>query len=302
MTGSERHAFLVLAHRDQQLLEVLLSLLDHSANDIYLHVDRRSTSLDLDRLGGLVRRADLVCIRRRPVHWGAFSMVEAELSLLGTASRDPHAYYHLISGADLPLVDQDTLRAYFHAHQGREFIHYAGEAQDRSSEHRVTRRHLFARRGGPARSQVPMAAAMDRVWSKVQAVGNVDQVRRSGATPRKGSQWFSITHELARYVVDHEPWIRRTFRHSVIPDEFFLQTLVSCSPFADRLFSDRDDDDHWACARKIDWRRGSPYTWRISDLPELRDAARTGHVFARKFDSDVDPEVIQAVREGLDRG
>lgn len=37
-----KHAFLIIAHNEYPILEVLLSMLDDERNDIYLHIDKRA--------------------------------------------------------------------------------------------------------------------------------------------------------------------------------------------------------------------------------------------------------------------
>lgn len=41
-----KHAYLIMAHAEPELLTVLLSMLDDSRNDIFLHVDKKSALLD----------------------------------------------------------------------------------------------------------------------------------------------------------------------------------------------------------------------------------------------------------------
>lgn len=38
-----KHAFLIIAHNEYPVLEVLLSMLDDERNDIYLHIDKYRT-------------------------------------------------------------------------------------------------------------------------------------------------------------------------------------------------------------------------------------------------------------------
>ena len=40
-----KHAFLIIAHNEYPILEVLLSMLDDERNDIYLHIDKRAVGL-----------------------------------------------------------------------------------------------------------------------------------------------------------------------------------------------------------------------------------------------------------------
>lgn len=39
-----KHAFLIIAHNEYPILEVLLSMLDDERNDIYLHIYRQTSS------------------------------------------------------------------------------------------------------------------------------------------------------------------------------------------------------------------------------------------------------------------
>jgi hypothetical protein len=121
----------------------------------------------------------------------------------------------------------------------------------------------------------------------------------ASCTPMKGAQWFSITDSAASFLLEAEPWIRRKFRGSVCGDEFFVQTIMWDSKFRANLYSDAVDDDYRGCARKIDWQRGYPYTWRSEDLPELLGAPTQGFPFARRFDSSVDAAVFDGIFERL---
>jgi hypothetical protein len=43
---------------------------------------------------------------------GAYSQVRCELELLEAAVKDYHDYYHLLSGADLPIKSQDQIHKF----------------------------------------------------------------------------------------------------------------------------------------------------------------------------------------------
>ncbi|NLC18426.1 MAG: hypothetical protein GX757_04270 [Clostridiales bacterium] len=86
---------------------------------------------------------------------------------------------------------------------------------------------------------------------------------------------FSITHQLAKYIISKESWIRETFKYTTCADEIFLQTIAYNSGFASNIINDN--------LRFIDWKRGSnssPYIFRISDYNELINSKS---LFARKF-------------------
>lgn len=60
----------------------------------------------------------------------------------------------------------------------------------------------------------------------------------------------------------------------------FLQTVLWNSPFREKIW-DLSDEYH-SCMRKIDWKRGKPYTWKLEDFSELVDSPA---FFGRKFSS-----------------
>lgn len=103
-----KHAYLIIVHNEYSVLETLLSMIDDERNDIYLHIDRRSTEL--------YKRACLLCTQkarlfllptRNKVYWGDISQVETEYLLLETAAKhSTYDYYHLLSGVDLPIQTQ----------------------------------------------------------------------------------------------------------------------------------------------------------------------------------------------------
>ena len=40
-----KHAYLIIAHSEYPILQILLSMLDEYGNDVYLHIDKRAKVL-----------------------------------------------------------------------------------------------------------------------------------------------------------------------------------------------------------------------------------------------------------------
>ena len=117
-----RHAYLIMCHQNYQQLCRLLKLLDDERNDIYLHIDRKSKDVPYEMIRNSLCHANLHFTKRMSVTWGSDSMIWCTLLLLKEAVKTEHAYYHLISGVDLPLKTQDEIHDFFHEHEGKEFI------------------------------------------------------------------------------------------------------------------------------------------------------------------------------------
>jgi len=287
-----------MAHQQQELLETLLELLDHERIEIFLHADKKWRDFDETSARSRLKKSKLTVLSERlDVQWGADSQIWCELALLRAAvSAGTHDYYHLISGADLPLKPPAEILAFFDAHAGKEFLQFDLPEKMPSYVSRFRYFHLFQSRFGwkLSRRKNPVAACANFAALAVQKILGSDRTRREKRIFAKGAQWFSITQALSEYVLSEETWIRRTFRATFCCDEIFLHTLVANSPFRDALFRTEFDNSQESYMRLIDWKRGGPYTFRVSDFDEL---ANSPMLFARKFSTDVDSKIIQMLRE-----
>lgn len=79
-----KHAYLILAHSDFEILERLLRAIDDERNDIYIHFDRKVTRCPECRIShaGLIILAERIDVR-----WGDVSVVRAEYALFDEAYR-----------------------------------------------------------------------------------------------------------------------------------------------------------------------------------------------------------------------
>ena len=118
------HAYLVAAHHQMQLLQILLHLIDDERNEIYLHVDKKCKEFKEEEFRQTVKKAKIHFIERRSVTWGGYSQIQLELDLLKEATNTYHDYYHLISGVDLPLKSQNEIYNFFEIHKGMQFVSY----------------------------------------------------------------------------------------------------------------------------------------------------------------------------------
>ena len=80
-----KHAFLIIAHNEYPVLEVLLSMLDDERNDIYLHIDKRATELFQQIKKVKMQKAGFYLIENPiKVYWGDISQVQVEYLLFET--------------------------------------------------------------------------------------------------------------------------------------------------------------------------------------------------------------------------
>jgi len=280
MQGTGRHAYMIVAHNQFPLLQKLLKLLDDPRNDIFVHVDKKAT-VDLDALRGAVRVSKLTFVKRISVHWGRFSMIRCELSLMREAAKGEYRYYHLLSGSDLPLRTQDEIHAFFEEHDGTEFLSVGSPdlPKNKSRIQYYYALHEWIGRRGDGTSRG--LRFINRFFIGAQQLLRIDRTRKLPVAVYKGTNWFSITDGLVRHVLSREAFIRKHFNMSWCADELFVQTVAMDSPFRDRIDSD--------VRRFMIWQKLGPRALRLADYDAMRES---GALWARKFDEKLDPEIV----------
>lgn len=285
----KKHAYLIMAHTQPELLKKLLMLLDDERNDIYLHIDSKAKDFPMEEAAAVVTKAKCIFTERTNVKWGSYSQIHCEMVLLKEAVKSEHAYYHLLSGMDLPIKSQNEIHSFFEAYEGLEFVDEDLPQINEAALSRVRYSHRFY---GKAGSVKDVFGALE---TKGQQLLGVDRTKKySDIIFQKGRNWFSITHGLAKLVIEKENWIREVFGQSVCGDELFLQTVARNSPFAKKICNPNTMPEI-PDTRYIDWKRGSnnnPYIFREGDYEELKNA---GGLFARKFDLNVDKKIVDKI-------
>ena len=266
-------------------------MLDDERNDIYLHIDHRSMEL-YEKIHSLqMQRANLhILSTRNKVYWGDLSQVETEYLLLETASaKESYSYYHLLSGTDLPIQTQDYIHSFFQINAGKEFVEYwSGNRHQKDLKRKISRYYFFTKHLKRNNSKWHVITApCHNLALIVQKMIHFD--RKQEVEFRKGSQWFSITHNFCLYLLEKKPFVLRRFRYTLCPDEIFVQTLLWNSSFKKNIYN--IEDNNIGSMRLIDWNRGDPYTWKIQDYTEL---VNSNKLFARKFSSQ-EEELIKLI-------
>ena len=284
-----KHAYLILAHGSYALLQRLVSAIDDERNDIFIHIDRKQT--ELPRLQVKHSRLFLLDRERVSVFWGDVSVVAAEFALMASAYKQgEYAYYHLLSGVDLPLKSQNEIHEFFETHQGKEFIgFYDGADLSVSLVRKVQRYHLFAQdfRGS---GLVFLAKRIARALA-IRAQELLGIKRHTNIRFAKGTQWWSLTGALSESLLSKQDEILSLYKHTFCADEIAIQTYVYNSPFMAQVFA--PEDEAKSSLRHIGWRDGALYDWTRADYEDLK---RSLALFARKFNEE-DPDFLDSIIE-----
>ena len=290
---NNKHAYLIVAHNNFNILKKLLQILDNENNDIFLHIDKKIKKIDISNLKKDVGKSEIFIYNEISVNWAAYSQTEVEIFLLDKAIKnDNYAYYHLLSGVDFPIKSQKFIHDFFEKNYGKEFVHFAYNDVPIKIKEKVQYNNIFLDNKYYRKSNC--IRCINKLLVILQKKLKIK--KNKNLKIMTGANWFSITNELACYIVENRIQIRKTFKGTMNSDEFFIQTLIQNTDFVKKLYINNYNDDYHSCMRCIDWTRGRPYIYNKDDFSQL---INSDYLFARKFDENVDYEIIELLFEYL---
>lgn len=307
----KKHAYLIMAHGSYEQLGFLISLLDHDKNDIFLHIDKKSTFSEHDqqKLQEKVEKSRLIFVPRVAVYWGGYSQIEAEMSLFKAAVQyGNYCFYHLLSGIDLPLQSQETVHNFFEQHPDKIFLTMMTLEGDKENIDRLKYYHLFSRLT-PRTFPGIIGKGFFKIYRQtevlLQKMLRVNRLKRENLTPIKAANWGSFPHDIVKMVVSSEKQIEQTFQYSFLADEVFIPHLLYQKGLLGRLYDDSlsygRKEDFQGNLRYINWWDGNPYTWTDTekDISALEEARNMGYLFSRKFDISSSPILKDKILEWI---
>ena len=283
----QKDAYLILAHKSDYCFYKLIESLDSDYCDIYIHMDKKNKKFVEEDIKKIVKKSNVYFVKRQNCNWGGFSLVKAELTLLKEAVKNDYRYYHLISGQDLPLKSQKEIYEFF----GKNNLLYIDIQQEKFNfQDRV--KYYYPLQDVLGRKTITniFYKLIAKCCFKFLKLIKVNRIK--GKCFQKGNQWFSITNDFAKYIVENEKNIKKMFKNTFCSDELFIQTMLINSSFKDKLYSNVYNEPKESIKRNIDWNRGGPYVWKKEDYEEL---INSDTLFARKFDSEQDREIIDLI-------
>lgn len=283
-----RHAYLIMAHNNLDILKLLLEKLDDENNDFYIHLDKKC-QLDKEEISSVPIKSKVHFIKRINIYWGGYSQIACEINLLEASVKEGYDYYHFITGVDLPIKSRQEIFEFFQRNEGLEFISYdRDETLTQAVYDRYQKYHFGVRYFGEKKLLKWLYRVVNFVLRKAENIANKlvkNRVKnKSEIQFKKGSAYFDITNGLAKFVVANKREIRKMYRCTSCCDEVFLHTLAYNSVFKEKLAYD--------CPRFIDWSKHSksPEILTIVHYEKIKDSDA---LFARKFCSEKSKGLIE---------
>lgn len=279
-----KHAYLIMAHNNFYNLRLLLKLLDDERNEIYIHINKKVKNWNDDEWKCITKKSKIHFVKRVKVRWCCYSQMDAVKNLLIESTRTYHDYYHMLSGADLPIKTNDEIDQFFTENKGKEFVGFAPEFD---SEKICQKNYFIKYFKSNKKLFAKIMKNLSKLLIQLQKMIGVDLSKKYNGQIKKGCDWFSISHEAAIYLLQQEPYFKSLFYKSFCPTEFFLHTVLYNSRFRKNIYS--LDDENKGSQRYIDWNRGEPYVFKLEDKKLLLESP---YMFARKFSQEEDYKII----------
>jgi len=212
------HAFLVLAHKDPELVEILIEELKPIGN-IYLHIDRKPLS-DFSKL---LSRNDVFATSEVNVKWGHWSMVEATLILVKKALTDGALRLTLISGDSLPIAPSKEFHSLLESNTDICHHRSLSKSTDFKRDDQYYRRYFGAKNFDAFLPR--LMNLFFRKWPiRIRIKKYLEEIEL-----QIGSAYWSVTSETMQKVLDfHERNSQYSsyFKKVKSCDETFFQTLI----------------------------------------------------------------------------
>lgn len=283
-----RHAIMIMAHANYDMIRNIISLYDHKLIDFYIHINKLSNDWNERFIEGSSTKSKVYCVPRVPITYCNYSQVEANIMLLSHAVKEQYDYYHIISGADLPLHNVDYFINFFTENKGKEFVGFQNEYNSEYAGFRFYLNNTIRTTNGIKRV---IAIRLHKLLIKLQSILKINHAKGYVGQPKKGFDWWSITHEAAIEILNKEPEFRKFFKYTYCPSELLAQTILYNSNLSKNNIYNIENPVVGSL-REIDWHRGQPYVWRVEDYEYLKNSRS---LFARKFDSNIDSEIIKLI-------
>ena len=295
--------FIILAHQKPKQLSKLISVIQSESTFFFLHIDKRADKqsfLNEDRIRDC---KNLFFLPRFKSYWGGIGLVKATLEGLKEAVRNNCDYALLLSGSDYPIKSNKEIIEFLNTHKGFSFVdYYKMPASYWLPGKEINRIKKYYFHLNNKLFEYPMSSDTPGILRKsvnfiLSFFLKKERTFPKDIIPYGGDQWFCITKEACQEVLDfylHHPEVLAFLEHTLIPDEIFIQTALFNSGnknLINKIIGHSLTHINWESKNNP-----SPVLFNTSDFSIL---AQSDKLFARKFEMDQSPELINLIDQQL---
>ncbi|REC76504.1 glycosyl transferase [Chryseobacterium elymi] len=273
-------AYLILVHRLPDQFKRLFKALYDPSNFYLIHIDKKASQEIGEEVSVFLQKYPNVHIlKSKNVVWGGYSMVQAELDgmkyLLDMEMK--WDYFINLSGQDYPLKSQEIIKEFLSKNNGKSYIKIADQKKSRPETMNRIENYF--------------EESEDKISEETHKRGFM-----KGVVPYIGGQWMILTRSCCEFICNSTEVKRFEdyYLNTLIADESFFQTVLMNTSFDGILVDDDKRAIIWIPDGNVKLR---PKTFTETDLVFLQTG---NHLFARKFDDNVDSKIIGCIKDQYD--
>ena len=283
-----KKAYIILAHKNALMVKRLVERLDDNHSDFLLHVDANS---DVDNFRDILRdNRNVRFLKSVSTGWGSFGLVDVTLDALRLIKDADYEKVILLSGQDYPIKSNEEIDLFFKNSPHDIFMDYFP----------IPNHEKWGAGGGMYRVN-KYFFGMSFVNKMMAKTANflgilLPFMRRrelKGMKPFSGSQWWAMDMHSVKYILnylDTHPEYISYHQHTFAADEIFFQMILLNNK--DASFRDKIANDS---LRFMRWKNSSIAHPEILEVGDVAGIGQSAALFARKFDPEVDSEVIDII-------
>ena len=294
--------YLILAHKNPLQLSRMIERLDDGASKFFIHLDAKTPIEPFAACleGGHIR---FIEPRERCV-WGDFSIVRATIHLMEAASKE-QGFFILMSGQDYPIQSQRYINAFLESNKGFDFIEIEPleeKWKPKMVKDKLEHYHiLHSEERGHSNCYAPFAHCS--VFQKVRTLMHLLKGRLSQknfrllcSLPKRvapferqyaGSQFWAFSertfYAVLNYIREHKAALEEYYKYTSSSDEIYFHSVLMDLVAKDSTIKLKEQITYVNYFRKNN-------VFITEDSEKLTSAK--GKLFARKFDTDIDIEIL----------
>lgn len=275
-----KQAILITAYKNFKQLKDLIIQFDGGFN-IYIHIDKKS-KIRKKELDEITNVSNVKYITQKyKVNWGGTNHLKACLLLSEKALfHNENIYFHLITGEDYPLKTNNYFKGKLSSNLKSKlnFLEFSDMPNKNWKNGGVDRLKYYN-----FYDLFNVKSSFGRKWiRKTLRIQNIFRIKRSMNFELQlycGSTYWTLHRETLKYVIDftnHNPLFLRRFKFTFCAEEFYFQTVIMNSEYANKVINDN--------LRYIDWETGRGGYPAFLDETDYKTIISSDKLFARKID------------------
>lgn len=299
-----RIVYIILAHTNHEQTLRLFNRLNREGVNFVFHISTTSDPRYFDMVfSALKDQPNCYFAERAFVRWGDFGVVQGALNAIDTICREKldYDYAFLLSGQCYPLKSYEVICSTLEKCGGRQIIEFRSftDVIDAYS-YRIVPRHFWV---GNWHFCYPRPTGRNKLLTALINLLLFPFVPARKPMPDgflfyKGSLWWTLTKDCVEYIHRHSrseegqnliQFLKKTY-HS---GETYFQTVLMNSQYKNNVF---DKDFRYILWGEKKEEIGHPDVLTTSNFDGI---ASSDCLFGRKFDMEVDSEILNKIDELL---